>query len=1601
MANPEKSEKDPAWKKLEQEIARKRQECLTNLSGKRSKEATGISLDIQNENLKKLRDLSYDPEIEIYWNDLGTRQACEKLARSAEGISKFTWVGIIKILSGRSKEDKEKYIDALIKLSQRCIDLENSWVILRDLGFDKALSEKYVSNLTKMFANGIDIADGETIRWLELKWGEDDHFINNMIRLYNAKLPFLEYPYGADDHYVDLYIQKKGFEPGAKRKYLLGIEKLPEKTVEALFGSEGYEISVDLENERMNKKNQLSETSSAILADIRERCNDISFRDLEESHPDKWSNEDYKKNLATLALLGIRIDERFVKEFPLELGINPDYIAGLKQLHFECLDLSSTYFSEAFFEGFTLEKAKSKEFFKALAFLVNEGFNIDHYFVESLHLDVAKNPKCLANLKRLKDNGVYENNFFLNDISYEKLSNDKYIDNLIALSKFTDGKHNAWILNLELEDGTNDLCLEGFRKINGAGLKVDYIDSAKIKDPKYVDIYLRLKSTERDTDSAYLLEVQKIPAEQISKIYSQNGIEEIEKIRKTTELTPLADHILKVLEKDLNVFKKRLDAFADKIAANPEIANSIFKLRLAGVSIYEEDLVSGGSGIIEKLKNDIYVKNMIRIHDAAPKFIENSRSRFPEVFVTALSLEKGVDETYVNNIIYLAENGFLFDKDIIEALTPDKVKSRKYVENLCLLAKKGIGIYAIIIKEDLTREAGESDRYIQGVMDLKDSSLIHYRLPEYAKAINPTYRAALKKLKILVGTNEYKDFSLEKGLSNAYLAECEKHGKPGMAADISYLVDVQKIPRDVVDAIYGPNKSQVIAEIREKYNLDSVSLAILEGEERYFSEGKRDLKESEFEERLLTPEKAEDKKYMANLYRLISAHEHIDVKDLSLEMGSDDAYINGFFWLKNQGIDITFNEYIHSFEIQNGRNQDYLAHLVELYNLGIRNERTFRESYMISPQKTQNEGYIKNIKKLKAVIPNCNSNYILSLTLEKGRNDQYVNSLMKLENAGIRTKPILTYLDLGEGLSETYIDGLIVLYENGFKIDEYLLKVLEMEKGASKKYIDTLIKIKTAGKVNVTVEFIKSLILEKVEDDGYLRLLLEETEKSRDNEFHYRFEEIDKRYLIEISHIPKEHVDALYGYSSEKAPEAYALFLTLLSNNNQSQLSPLAVKLIEPRVRNLALNAAAEISSRVLRHEDPQAIMDLIKDFDLGQLFGLFVYGREELMRTTTGPVKVVYAMIKEKMAAQGMDALDFLNLVDPQRMHSKLLLSLFSEKNILDDFLSTIPEDKQERKEQILREFITDIQDGNEINNGIAIYEAISSLRLNNSKLSPALEKELEKAHKFSEDKKRAIYGIIASMYVNANKNVSQEPDIKEFFANMAKEYPIKSVESVSLDRLVNKKGEIIQQYFYYDDEDGQSSFDHMVNTYRNDPDWTIIGQDNKEQPYIVIKSRRIHGRQIIKFANKPDKPYEGNEAIKTAMEGMDISKLQVVQRGHITHVRKTVEHIKEGTPIVFLGACGGFSETEAVLEISPDAYIIATKRTGSKFVNDPLLKIIDEEMLAAKDKINWNIIWEKANRDPRVSKTTFADYINPALSASVTLIGALKKYYKESKKE
>jgi hypothetical protein len=399
-------------------------------------------------------------------------------------------------------------------------------------------------------------------------------------------------------------------------------------------------------------------------------------------------------------------------------------------------------------------------------------------------------------------------------------------------------------------------------------------------------------------------------------------------------------------------------------------------------------------------------------------------------------------------------------------------------------------------------------------------------------------------------------------------------------------------------------------------------------------------------------------------------------------------------------------------------------------------------------------------------------------------------------------------------------------------------------------------------------------------------------------------------------------------------------------------------------------------------HDKPASVRFKILDpLSPAELYYLIVLSEDEIY---TSSYLGVYERIFQRMSVPRGDSL----IIQMHGDYFRKFIKMAAAYNKLDYFLATMDKDNAAT---IMKAFIIGLERANE-EDAVDVADSYSSIFDKNPPLAAFVLNEVKwnyKRNLLNSDKRgTVIYHLMESLFESAD--TSQAIDLSAKLG-------IPPVYSVNYDSLKDDSGRVIQQVFFYGDEDkdGQNSYQDFLKMFLNKPEWKVTMNPTKE--WIWIQS--LKGKPVWIFANRP--LYGEDDPDDKAQHHLDDylydNKLQptiYIHRGHSYHVRYTLKQLQPSAKIVILGSCGGYNNLSEVLSISPDAHIISSKQVGTKSVNEPILQAINSDLLDGNN-IDWLPIWkgltEKFLKDP-VARERFDDYIPPYKNLGVIFIKAYR---------
>jgi hypothetical protein len=385
------------------------------------------------------------------------------------------------------------------------------------------------------------------------------------------------------------------------------------------------------------------------------------------------------------------------------------------------------------------------------------------------------------------------------------------------------------------------------------------------------------------------------------------------------------------------------------------------------------------------------------------------------------------------------------------------------------------------------------------------------------------------------------------------------------------------------------------------------------------------------------------------------------------------------------------------------------------------------------------------------------------------------------------------------------------------------------------------------------------------------------------------------------------------------------------------------------------------------------------------ELYYLAVLGEDEIY--TSSYVSGVYPRIWQRMANPRGDSL----IMSVNGDYFRKFIKMAAGYNTLNDFLGRM--DKK-NKETIMKAFVIGLEKPRKINDledAVDVADSYSSIMDKDKELAAFIMNEVNVSYtkNVQDNNKRGtvIYNLLRILFESAD--TTKKVDLSALLG-------IPSIYAKDYNSLVDDSGRVVQQVFFYGDEDkdGQNSYISFMANFRGKPGWKI---DERKPEWTTITSTK--GKPVWIFANKPlygedDPDDKAQNKLIEYMQERNLTPTMVVHRGHSYHLTTTLHTLPESARIVVLGSCGGYNNLNDVLTACPDAHIISSKQVGTMSVNDPILGSINDKLLAGRD-IDWISMWRDLSKKfaTGAAKEKFDDYIPPYKNLGAIFIKAYRK--------
>ncbi|MFT3904475.1 MAG: hypothetical protein QM727_14990 [Niabella sp.] len=396
-------------------------------------------------------------------------------------------------------------------------------------------------------------------------------------------------------------------------------------------------------------------------------------------------------------------------------------------------------------------------------------------------------------------------------------------------------------------------------------------------------------------------------------------------------------------------------------------------------------------------------------------------------------------------------------------------------------------------------------------------------------------------------------------------------------------------------------------------------------------------------------------------------------------------------------------------------------------------------------------------------------------------------------------------------------------------------------------------------------------------------------------------------------------------------------------------------------------------------HEQPDAVrFKCLQELTAQELYYLAVLSDGLIYTSSYTNTNGVFPLMMRKADNRGDLLLLSLNFD-----HYRKFISQAASYNTLKTFFATFANSNDAK--DLMTTFVSRLEKNEGLEDGVDVADSYASVFETLPDLAKQMLANVKRNYdanvKAGNKRGMVIYNILYKLFLSADS--SKEIDL-------TKELGIPPVYKVPFKALVNDKGEVVTQMFFYGDDDGKIDFDIFVRMFTNAPNWTV---DQRNPLWVVAKT--TSGVPVYIYANRPlpneeDKDYQAQSALGEYFEKNKIQPAITFHRGHSYHAETTIGYMAPTSKIVFMGSCGGFNLIDSILKRIPDAHIISSKQIGKRDINRPFFTLLTEKLRNGKD-IDWLPFWKEFRAAANISG--LEDYIPPYKNLGALFIKAYKK--------
>lgn len=394
-------------------------------------------------------------------------------------------------------------------------------------------------------------------------------------------------------------------------------------------------------------------------------------------------------------------------------------------------------------------------------------------------------------------------------------------------------------------------------------------------------------------------------------------------------------------------------------------------------------------------------------------------------------------------------------------------------------------------------------------------------------------------------------------------------------------------------------------------------------------------------------------------------------------------------------------------------------------------------------------------------------------------------------------------------------------------------------------------------------------------------------------------------------------------------------------------------------------------------HEKPENIrmkaIDSLKPVDI---YYMIVMGESEIY---TSSYKHSFNRMLQRLGKT--PATDSL-LLAVNYDYFKKFIKMAANFNKLDTFLNLMP---APAAESLMKAFVAKLETNNSLEDAVDVADSYSSINNKNlqANILNYVKENEQRCVNNNNNRGKIIYNLLQTIFLSADSTNN---------IDLTATIGIPPIYTVDNTKLTDDSGRIVQQVFFYGDDDGKKFFPSYINSF-SAKEWKI---NNTNKEWVEIKS--INLPKVWIYVNRPlnnDKNLDDTAQIhlNTYLLKNNLKPSIVTHRGHSYWLDRTMARMPGDAKIIILGSCGGYKNLSQLIDINPEAHIISTKQIGTGNINQIITNKINQIMLSGKPVV-WKVMWDELAafyaKQPKALKETFDDYIPPYKNLGAIFIKA-----------